>query len=278
MGAYQAEAIAPTSTRPAAVDRSGCLAQLIKGDLYQLQRPRGRPEVLTDWMDASVIDENDPALTDPELDPFNPDNPATIRTRSSKNIAPASARNQRITDWAKAELARLNAARNRPHLSDVPLLGRHPLRRSGDRPVGPGPTGAIAATRQSPTAPPASARPIRSRPGSTCGASKLRPCGDSRTIAKHDTPALVVQGLADTPASSPTMRARSSTSSAPRTRARTDPRRALFRGFDRRTAKCRRSGRRLDPGEAVVETATADIIAGLRAAGLAGGGEVVLDH
>ena len=75
MGAYQAEAIAPTLTDRLPSVGQDALALLIKGDLYiSFNAHQGRPEVLTDWMDASVIDENDPTLTDPELDPFNPDN------------------------------------------------------------------------------------------------------------------------------------------------------------------------------------------------------------
>ena len=31
----------------------------------------GRPDVLTAWMDASVIDENDALASDPDLDLFN---------------------------------------------------------------------------------------------------------------------------------------------------------------------------------------------------------------
>src|SRR3546814_10294504 len=74
MGAYQAEAIAPTLTDRLPSAGQDALAQIIKGDLYiSFNAHQGRPEVLTDWMDASVIDENDPTLTDPELDPFNPD-------------------------------------------------------------------------------------------------------------------------------------------------------------------------------------------------------------
>src|SRR3546814_4647447 len=75
MGAYQAEAIAPTLTDRLPPAGQDALAELVKGDLYiSFNAHQGRPEVLTDWMDASVIDENDPTLTDPQLDPFNPDN------------------------------------------------------------------------------------------------------------------------------------------------------------------------------------------------------------
>jgi hypothetical protein len=113
MGAYQAEAIAPTLTD---VMRSGAgraaLESLPKADLYiSLNAHQGRPEVLTDWMDASVTDETDPLATDPALDPFNPENgPPYAPAFVERYRAAQRARNQRITDWAKAELARLNAA------------------------------------------------------------------------------------------------------------------------------------------------------------------------
>ena len=81
-----------------------------KGDLYiSLNAHPGRPEVLTNWMDASVVDETDPVATDPSLDPFAQHLPFTdefvVRYRAAQ-----VARNRRITDWAKSELARLKAA------------------------------------------------------------------------------------------------------------------------------------------------------------------------
>jgi hypothetical protein len=58
MGAYQAEAIAPTLTDRLPTVGQDALARLVKGDLYiSFNAHQGRPEVLTDWMDASVIDE-----------------------------------------------------------------------------------------------------------------------------------------------------------------------------------------------------------------------------
>lgn len=83
-----------------------------KGDLYiSLNAHPGRPEVLTNWMDGSVIDETDPAKTDETLNPFNKDNgPPFSGDFIARYRAAQRARNQRITDWAKAELARLGAA------------------------------------------------------------------------------------------------------------------------------------------------------------------------
>jgi pimeloyl-ACP methyl ester carboxylesterase len=82
----------------------------LKADLYiSFNAHPGRPEVLTNWMDASVVDETDPVKTDPALDPFAQNLPFTEEF-ATRYRAAQRARNQRITDWAKAELARLKAA------------------------------------------------------------------------------------------------------------------------------------------------------------------------
>ncbi len=108
MAAYQAEATAPTLAAKGVMAEA--LAQLPAGDLYiSLNAHPGRPEVLTAWMDASVIDETDPTRTDASLDPFNP-GPPYSEDFIARYRAAQRARNQRITDWAKGELARLNAA------------------------------------------------------------------------------------------------------------------------------------------------------------------------
>jgi len=112
MAAYQAQANAPTLAAGARSDVREALEALIPGGLYiSLNAHKGRPEVLTAWMDASVTDERDPAATDPALDPFAVANgPPFSRGFTDRYRAAQRDRNQAITDWAKAELARLNAA------------------------------------------------------------------------------------------------------------------------------------------------------------------------
>lgn len=112
MGAYQGEAILPTLAEGQTGAAQEALSKLIKGDLYiSLNAHQGRPEVLTDWMDASVVDETDPVATDESLNPFNPDNgPPYSQEFITRYRAAQRARNQRITDWAKTELKRLNDA------------------------------------------------------------------------------------------------------------------------------------------------------------------------
>jgi pimeloyl-ACP methyl ester carboxylesterase len=110
MAAYQAQAASPfLSAQGPAAD---ALAQLSAADLYiSLNAHPGRPEVLTNWMDASVTLESDPTKTDASLDPFNRDNGPPFASDFIVRYRDAQvARNHRITDWAKIELARLNAA------------------------------------------------------------------------------------------------------------------------------------------------------------------------
>ena len=110
MGAYQAEAQKLTLPVEGLVKAE--LEKLNKADLYiSLNAHPGRPEVLTGWMDGSVLDESDPTKREASLDPFNPDNgPPYSQEFITRYRAAQVARNQRITDWAKVELKRLNAA------------------------------------------------------------------------------------------------------------------------------------------------------------------------
>jgi pimeloyl-ACP methyl ester carboxylesterase len=112
MAAYQAEAIAPTLGHLLPSAGQEALEQLDKADLYiSLNAHEGRPIVFTNFLDASVVDEWDPVPTDQSLNPFNPDNgPPFSEEFITRYRAAQKARNQRITDWAKAELKRVNDA------------------------------------------------------------------------------------------------------------------------------------------------------------------------
>jgi len=112
MGAYQAEALEPTLAAGMRGAAAEALERLPAADLYvSLNAHKGRPEVLTNWMDASVVDERDPTVTDPALDLFDPANgPPYAPEFAARYRAAQRARNQRITDWAKAELERVGAA------------------------------------------------------------------------------------------------------------------------------------------------------------------------
>lgn len=112
MAAYQAEACAPSLADSASGVLRDALSALPMAHLYiSLNAHPGRPEVLTNWMDGSAVDELDPAKTDASLDPYNKDNgPPYSADFIVRYRAAQRARNQKITDWAKVELKRLNAA------------------------------------------------------------------------------------------------------------------------------------------------------------------------
>jgi pimeloyl-ACP methyl ester carboxylesterase len=66
---------------------------------------------LTEWLDPSVIDENDPVKRDSSLDMYNPMNGPPYSPEFQERYREAQRqRNHRITAWAKAELKRLNEA------------------------------------------------------------------------------------------------------------------------------------------------------------------------
>jgi pimeloyl-ACP methyl ester carboxylesterase len=110
MAAYQAQATAPFL--PAHGPVADAVQRLLPGDLYiSLNAHPGRPEVLTNWMDPSVIDETDPVKTDASLDPFAPENaPPYSKEFIARYRAAQIARNDRISGWTSTELARINGA------------------------------------------------------------------------------------------------------------------------------------------------------------------------
>lgn len=110
MGAYQSHATEPNLTPLPGMRLAPGLDDLPTADAFvSLAAHPGRPDVLTAWMDAAVTDENDPTATDPSLDLWNPDNgPPYSGEFLERYRAAQVARNQRITDWAKAELERLS--------------------------------------------------------------------------------------------------------------------------------------------------------------------------
>jgi pimeloyl-ACP methyl ester carboxylesterase len=201
MGAYQAEAVEPSLGGLLKGAGLEALNSLPPGDLYvSLNAHQGRPEVLTDWMDASVADETDPVATDESLNPFNPDNgPPYSAEFIARYRAAQRARNQRITDWAKAELARLNAAGIPDRL--FPLFRCWGDLRMMDGTIDPSERQTPMCYRGHPA--------VANRSPSIGRANTLKTwlsmwsletsgCRGGEQLAKVRTPALVVQGLADT--------------------------------------------------------------------------------
>jgi len=110
MGAYQAEAVDPSISAAPGLTVPEAARDLPAGDLYvSLNAHLGRPEVLTAWLDPSVVDEADPLSTDPTLDLFAQPVPLDPAFLTAYRAA-QEARNHRITAWVRAELDRLTAA------------------------------------------------------------------------------------------------------------------------------------------------------------------------
>lgn len=201
MGAYQAEAIAPTLGDRLPAAGADALSQLTKADLYiSLNAHQGRPEVLTDWMDASVTDETDPLATDPALDPFNPDNGPPYSAEFIERYRTAQrARNQRITDWAKVELKRLNDAGTPDRLFPMfrcwgDLRCMDPAIDPSDRAPGRCYRGDPAVANRTPSI----GRANTLKTWLNMWSLETSPCQGAPHLSKFDTPALVVQGTADT--------------------------------------------------------------------------------
>ena len=71
-----------------------------------------RHGTLTEWLDASILDESDPTRRDPELDLYNPDNPnqPPYTQEFLERYRQAQIdRNRRITKWVREKLAELEA-------------------------------------------------------------------------------------------------------------------------------------------------------------------------
>ena len=118
MGAYQSQAVEPNIEPVVGMPALDGLDQLIAGDLYVFVSAHpGRPEIFTNWLDGSVIDETDPTSTDPSLDIYNPDNgPPYSAEFVARYRAAQAVRNRRITSWVKNELVRCTEARIRDRL------------------------------------------------------------------------------------------------------------------------------------------------------------------
>ena len=112
MAAYQAQAVDPHVTPLEGMRPAAGLGELPAADGYVASAAHpGRPEVLTAWMDASVVDEGDPVATDETLDVYDgrngpPFTPAFVERYRAAQVA----RNHAITDWVVDELKRVRGA------------------------------------------------------------------------------------------------------------------------------------------------------------------------
>jgi dienelactone hydrolase len=117
MAGYQAEATERTITATAAGEPTGLAdAELLPADgLLLLATHRSRHRLLTDWLDASILDELDPASRDPQLDLYDPTAP---------NQAPYSP--EFVARYREAQAARNRriTARVNDHLTGLRTAGR----------------------------------------------------------------------------------------------------------------------------------------------------------
>lgn len=110
MSAYQSETSGPTLLEPL-VDVYGALVdgldRLEPADAYvALNAHESRPKILTEWFDPSVVDERDPYTADPALNLWGEraGSPPYDEAFVADYRAAQAARNQRITDWVRAQL------------------------------------------------------------------------------------------------------------------------------------------------------------------------------
>ncbi|MGV0605183.1 alpha/beta hydrolase [Mycolicibacterium sp. XJ1904] len=112
MAAYQAQAVDPHVTPLLGVRPAAGLTDLPAADGYVSTAAHpGRPDVLTAWMDAAVVDETDAVASDPDLDLFDESNGPPFSAEFVERYRAAQvARNDAITDWAEAELQHVRTA------------------------------------------------------------------------------------------------------------------------------------------------------------------------
>lgn len=116
---YQQQAQQPTVTAAPSGDGPDLTRLgLIPADGVMLLAAHiSRHGTLTEWLDASILDETDPTSRDPELDLYDSDNvnqPPFTTEFLTRYRAAQVARNRRITAWVKAKLALLEDE-GRPH-------------------------------------------------------------------------------------------------------------------------------------------------------------------
>jgi pimeloyl-ACP methyl ester carboxylesterase len=112
---YQAEAEGPTVTQTPAGDPPDLTrAGLIPADgIMLLAAHVARAHTLTEWLDASILDETKPEIRDPSLNLYdlrNPNQPPYKDDFVQHYRAAQIARNRRITAWVKEKLASLRRA------------------------------------------------------------------------------------------------------------------------------------------------------------------------
>ena len=108
---YQSQAESASVTHTPAGEPVDLRGRLEPADgLLIMGAHSSRARIFTEWLDPAVLDENDPDARDPDLDLWNPANkPPYDAAFLAKFRAAQLERSRRITRWAEAKLAALQA-------------------------------------------------------------------------------------------------------------------------------------------------------------------------
>lgn len=111
MAAYQSQAKGVTMRPTPGLELPKALDAIEPADLYiSLCAHGGRPEVLTEWFDPSITDEQDPTSIDSSLNMYDEANASPYSPEFVTKYREAQKeRNHRITDWCYEELERLSS-------------------------------------------------------------------------------------------------------------------------------------------------------------------------
>ena len=201
MAAYQSQATEPNIEPGPGLGLPPVLEALQPADLYvSLQAHPGRPEVLTHWLDPSVTDEADPLSRDTSLDMYDTSKGPPYEEAFVRRYREAQeARNERITGWAEAELARCSAAgvfdRNfTVHRTWADLRFMDPALDPSDRPPGRCLAGDPRWANSSPYG---IAATCTLRTWLSLWSLRRSQCRGAPHLARIEVPALVVQSTAD---------------------------------------------------------------------------------
>ena len=202
MAAYQSQAVAPSLESVAGGEIPSAANELRPADLYvSLNAHPGRPEVLTAWMDPSVVDEGDPVAADLALDMYAPENgPPYAPDFVARYRAAQEQRNHRITAWVRSELERLQGLQMYERLFTLPRTWADLRMLDGsldpsDRPVGRCYAGDPRWANYSPFG---IGQANSLRTWLSMWSLETSQCRGAPHLRRIEIPALVIQSLADT--------------------------------------------------------------------------------
>jgi len=201
MAAYQSQASSPVIEPIPGLGSAPALESLTPGDLYvSLQAHPGRPEVLTNWLDPSVVDDGDPLSRRSDLDMYGDEQglPYPEHFVTAYRAAQVE-RNDRITAWVELELERLTAGgsfdRNfNVHRTWADLRFLDPSLDPSDRPAGRCLGGDPKWANSSPYGIAASST---LRTWLSMWSLRRSQCRGAPHLRRIQAPALVVQSIAD---------------------------------------------------------------------------------